>query len=70
MSETVTIDSDGGITTPRPFHELSKLAYPEKVSYHQSIYIDINTDSDDDNSYLHRWVDILDQNAWNCRNTH
>jgi hypothetical protein len=69
MRETVTLDSDG-ITTPRTFHDLSKLAYPEKVSYHQSLYIDIIIDTDAYSSHIHHWVDKLDQNAWNCRNNH
>jgi len=60
MSETLSIESD---SSPRTFNELSKLAYPEKVNYHQSIFIQL--DNNDDNNH---WVDILEKNAFNCRN--
>ena len=63
MSETITIDSDSGTTT-RTFHELSKLGYPEKISYHQNIFIEINNSSD-----RHHWSDKIDSFIWNCRNS-
>ena len=60
MSETLSLESD---SSPRTFNELSKLAYPEQVYYHQSIFIQL--DDNNDNNY---WVDTIEKNVFNCRN--